>query len=650
MIKMKENEFKLKGFFVIGLLIIASFSVAFIFFPISSGTFTYEIDNFSSYDDLRLFLKDNYDNYSSWSYYGGDRVFSISKTGAPESSNSNTADGGSIDYSKTNIQVEGVDEPDIVKTDGSYIYVIANSKVFILKAYPSNDIKIVSEISFSDDTYASNLFINEGRLIVFCSLSNYFYDYEYYVDYWWGGSSSTIIYIYDITDKSKPELINDIEIDGWYFDSRMIDEYVYAIVSEYSYEIYNVIDGNESLIIPKITINNESREIPANDIYYVDIPEKIDMMTHVISINIFNDDVKQKSFLLSDSQNMYVSKNNIYITSLKYHRPFYILESNSNENTETTIIHKISIKNGEISYDSQGEVPGHILNQFSMDEYNDFFRIATTVGYVWSSDIQSSSSVYVLNENLEKISEIEGIAPGEQIYSARFMGEKLYLVTFKKIDPFFTIDLSDPYNPEILGKLKIPGYSDYLHPYDENHIIGIGKDTVEASDDEEGWRNLDFAWYQGIKIALFDVTDFDNPKEVSKIIIGDRGTDSPALHDHKAFLFDKNKELLVIPVTLYEIDDEIKEKYDNDTGSIYGEYTFQGAFVYHLSVEKGFELEGKITHMGKEDDIKTGFYPDYDLSIQRSLYINDILYTISNKMINANNLDDLNEIKSLNLD
>jgi len=275
MIEMKENEFKLKGFFIIGLLIIASFSAAFIFFPISAGEFTYEIDNFSSYDDLLLFLKDNYNNYSDWNYYEDGRVFSISKTGAPESTNSNTVDGGSTDYSETNIQVEGVDEPDIVKTDGSYIYVIANSKLYIIKAYPSNDIKIVSEISFSGDTYASNLFINEDRLIVFCSVSNYFYDdeYKYYIDYWWGGSSSTIIYIYDITDKSNPELINDIEIDGWYFDSRMVDEYVYVIVSEYSYEIYTVVDGNESLIIPKITINNESREIPANDIYYVDINE-----------------------------------------------------------------------------------------------------------------------------------------------------------------------------------------------------------------------------------------------------------------------------------------------------------------------------------------------------------------------------------------
>lgn len=644
---MKKYEFKLKGFILIGILIIASISATFIFLPSSIGEYTYKIDNFSSYDDLISFFKENYDNFSDWGYYDGRMVL---KSGSSESTNSNTMDSGNIDFSETNIQVEGVDEPDIVKTDGSYMYLIAKSKLYIIRAYPSDDFEILSEIAFNDNVHANDLFINDNHLVVFCNSFETFYEYDFYVDYWWGGSSDSIIYIFDIEDKINPELIYNIEIDGWYFDSRMIDEYVYVIVSEYSYEIYRVIDGNESLIIPKISINNESRNVTPRDIYYVDIPEKIDLMTHVLAINVFSGEVTQKSFLLSDSQDIYVSKNNIYITSLKYHRPLYLLESISDDNYETTIIHKISINEEEISYVAQGEVPGHILNQFSMDEYNGFFRIATTVGYVWSSDIQSSSGVYILNNELEKISEIEGIAPGEQIYSARFMGDILYLVTFKKIDPFFTIDLSDPYNPNILGKLKIPGYSDYLHPYDENHIIGIGKDTVEASEEEEEWRNLDFAWYQGIKIALFDVSDFDNPKEVAKIIIGDRGTDSPALYDHKAFLFDKEKELLIIPVTLYEIDDDIKEKYDNNTGSIYGEFTFQGAYVYSLSIEKGFEFEGRITHLNEDDYIKSGFYPNYDFSILRSLYINDVLYTISNSMVKMNYLSDFSELNSLYLE
>jgi len=229
-------------------------------------------------------------------------------------------------------------------------------------------------------------------------------------------------------------------------------------------------------------------------------------------------------------------------------------------------------------------------------------------------------------------------------FTARFIGEKAYLVTFKKIDPFFTLDLSDPYNPEILGSLKIPGYSNYLHPFDENHIIGIGKDTVESD-------SPDFAWYQGLKIALFDVSDFENPKELDKVIIGDRGTDSPALYDHKAFLFDLEKELLVIPVSLYEIGSEIKDIYDEKEGSQYGEFTYQGAYVYRLNLD-GFEFKGRITHMDDEDMKQNDWYWWWSSSsyIYRSMYIDDILYTISEKMIKMNNLDDLNEINEVELE
>ena len=211
------------------------------------------------------------------------------------------------------------------------------------------------------------------------------------------------------------------------------------------------------------------------------------------------------------------------------------------------------------------------------------------------------------------------------------------------MDPFFTIDLSDPHNPKILGELKIPGYSDYLHPFDEDHIIGVGKDTVES---EYG----NFAWYQGLKIALFDVSDFENPKEVSKILIGDRGTDSPALYDHKAFLFDKEKELLVIPVRLCEISDEIKEQYDNYTGSMYGEFTFQGAYVYSLSIENGFEYKGRVTHLSDEDMLKSGYYAYWGSSILRSLYIDNVLYTISDGMVKMNNLETLDEIDIVQLE
>ena len=360
--------------------------------------------------------------------------------------------------------------------------------------------------------------------------------------------------------------------------------------------------------------------------------------------------VKQKTFLLGSSQSLYASTGNIYLASIHFaYQPFLRTSLSLADNEQMMIIHKISVDGSDITYQGKGEVPGRILNQFSMDEYDGFFRIATTAGNNWQEGMQTSNNIYVLDDDLEQVGSIENIAPGEEIYSARFMGEKAYLVTFKKIDPFFTIDLSDPSNPEILGKLKIPGYSDYLHPLDENHIIGIGKETVEALEEEE-WRDIDFSWYQGLKLALFDVSDFENPVELSKVVIGDRGTDSPALWDHKAFLYDAEKSLLVIPVSLYEIDEDIKKQQGNYTGSIYGDFTFQGAYVYDLTVENGFQLKGTISHLSQEDMQKSGFYPYYEKSITRSLYINEYLYTISQGMVKVNDLDTLEPETSIILE
>lgn len=515
----------------------------------------------------------------------------------------------------------------------------------------------MSNISIKDDVYASELFVINDYLIVFGSSYNYPILYKIAMEEdeetgeeitdeenSWGVSSS-VIKIYDISDRANPELVKNIEIDGSYFDSRMIGDYIYVVSSEYSYYIYRNYNGNYSLNIPEITIDNDTTKISYNEIYYVDSPEIVDTMTHVISINLEDLSVNEKSFLIGISENMYMSENNIYLVYTNYDyntRP--LLEGTYTSNEEKTIIHKIQVNNGEINYINKGEIPGRVLNQFSMDEYNGFFRIATTQGYSWDENNPSKSNIFVLNENLEQVSSINDIAPGEQIYSARFLGEKAYLVTFKNTDPFYTIDMSDPYNPTILGYLKIPGYSSYLHPYDETHIIGIGKETIESD-------NPNFAWYQGLKIALFDVSDFENPIEVDKIIIGDRGTDSPALYDHKAFLFSKEKELLVIPISLYEIDEETKNKYDEFPGPDYGEFTYQGAYVLKLNLD-GFEYKGRITHVSDDEKLENEnwwYWPETNSYISRSLYIEDILYTISNKMVKINNLDDLSEITSIEL-
>jgi uncharacterized secreted protein with C-terminal beta-propeller domain len=242
--------------------------------------------------------------------------------------------------------------------------------------------------------------------------------------------------------------------------------------------------------------------------------------------------------------------------------------------------------------------------------------------------------------NLTIVGKLEGLAPGESIYSARFLGKRCYVVTFKKVDPLFVISLEDPTSPTVLGKLKIPGYSDYLHPYDENHLIGIGKEAVEA---EQG----DFAWYQGVKVSIFDVTNVENPIEAANFTIGDRGTDSPVLRNHKALLFDKGLNLLVLPVLIAEIDET---KYpDGVPANAYGDFVWQGALVFNIT-ESAIVSLGGITHM--EDNaslINSGYYFYSDYSIKRSLYIDDTLYTISNKKIKMNNLTNLEEINDIKL-
>jgi uncharacterized secreted protein with C-terminal beta-propeller domain len=313
---------------------------------------------------------------------------------------------------------------------------------------------------------------------------------------------------------------------------------------------------------------------------------------------------------------------------------------------EKTVIHKISVDKGDIEYKASGNVPGHVLNQFSMDENNNYFRIATTVsGYVANKDT-STNNMYVLDENLNTVGRLEDVATGESIYSVRFIGNRAYMVTFRHIDPLFVIDLSNPTNPTVLGQLKIPGYSDYLHPYDETHIIGLGKE-VDASIDAEKVHTEGAVYYtaiQGVKISIFDVSDVQNPIEMYKEVIGDRGTQSLATSDHKAFLFDKQKELLVIPITVAQLK-------PGQSKSEQGDFVFQGAYVYNINLQDGLKLKGKITHLENDSDlVKSGYYyysSPYD--IKRSLYMDNVLYTLSDKTIKMNNLDNMNEINKIQL-
>jgi uncharacterized secreted protein with C-terminal beta-propeller domain len=502
------------------------------------------------------------------------------------------------DYSWTNIQVEGVDEADIVKTDGKYLYVISKQAIVIILAYPPTEARVLSRIELSVDPV--EIFINDDRLMVFGISFEHVPFFPQPIDsyVWRGREAQTVVAIYDISNKEKPNLIDEVKISGAYFDSRMIGSYVYIVVN-----MGITVDENENVVVPWIRSSGEARKIPPTEIYYFPRTKQVGAFAILMVVDIRNAKVLEKRVVLTNSaHSMYVSTKNIYITYTSWEREGW-------SNAQKTVIHKIALRSGSLSYEGQGMVPGRVLNQFSMDEYDGFFRIATTIGWY------GTNNIYVLDERLRVVGRLVNLAPGERIYSARFMGERAYLVTFKKVDPLFVIDLSDPLNPRVLGELKIPGYSDYLHLYDENHLIGIGKDTIESE-----WG--DFAWYQGVKLALFDVSDPTNPCVVDNIVIGKRGTESYALQDHKAFLFSRARNLLVIPI---------------------GSRWNQDAFVFHISPENGIVLRGTIDHDGNAD------LWDSSYSVKRSLYIEDVLYTISEGLVKLNSLTDLSEINSVEL-
>ena len=648
------------------------------------------IKKFASYEELKNFVEAS---SSSYGYYGSMVLSQSSRTNAVAISGTDAmgeaamavpSAAGSEDYSKTNIQVEGVDEADIVKNDGKYIYAVSGKKVIIIDVYPAESASIVGEIELNGSP--NEIFVNGDKLVVF-GQENYYSRQTVSMPeigivprpY----TQGTFLNVYDITDRSNPVITRNISIDGYYYDSRMIGDYVYVIVNENVYY-----SSPQPIPMPAIREGGTEKMVAATDIYYFDTSDSSYIFTNVVSINTQNDaeDYNLKTYLMGYSENMYVSADNIYVVYTKrlteydfidrlldeailpsvpldiqmkineirnsdkeeyekmneigdvleeymaslgpeeaanfmkvVQEKYIIVQEEIAKEMEKTLIHKINIQNGAIDYDTSGQVSGIVLNQFSMDQYENTFRIATTTGN-WRA--QSSNHLYVLNDNLQIIGSVEDLAKGERIYSVRFLGNKAYMVTFRQIDPLFVIDLSNPTSPAVLGYLKVPGVSDYLHPYDETHIIGVGRDATENGR------------ITGMKLSLFDVSDFSNPKEISKYIIGESGTYSEALNDHKAFLFSKEKNLLVIPVREYE------KNY---------KASYQGAYVFYVDLTEGFVLKGRITHNNLTAMQEDRWYYDWNSEVRRSLYIDDVLYTVSNKMIKMNDLYNLDEINKVNI-
>ncbi|MFH1174598.1 MAG: beta-propeller domain-containing protein [archaeon] len=642
--------------------------------------------HFSSEADFKAFAK-KYQNNQAVRGYGGVFMETLAMTDAVpkaiamDQASEASAGNGAIDYSGTNNQVQNVDEADILKTDGSYIYTVTGSTVFIVKAYPGEDAEVVSTLTY--DSSPQGLFIKGNFLAVF----GYYNDLDFFKKVnFRPRQGMTFFNIYDVSDKENPKLVKEYKFEGSYFQSRMTDDWVYLVVmSSPEYREFPT---------PVLFDGLNRKNLPIESIAYFPIPYQNPELATIHAIKLDGSDaLESESLAVEGSQAMYMSAENIYLTYTEYINQWeieqkvtmdvmekYLTDADKElidkiKNTdddvlsswekqskiysiitsysayldeqeqeavqeeiakktkailddydylEYTIINKVHVSDGSISVDANGKVPGHISNQFSMDEYDGIFRIATTLSERWQpwingmteqQRVQSSNNVYTLDSNLNVLDSITGIAEGEQIYSTRFMGEKLYMVTFRQVDPFFVIDLSNPKRIQLLGELKIPGFSRYLHPYDENTIIGIGRDTSETGR------------MQGLKISLFDVSDFSHPREIAKFVTEEKYAQSTAEYEHKAFLFSKEKNLLVIPAYSYA--------YARDATDAYN-----GAMVFTIT-KNDIEMRGIIDHSAGQ--------PSYSAMVERSLYINDLLYTKSPGLLRINELDTLKSVKRVDL-
>jgi len=558
------------------------------------------INHFSSYQELQSFIEEQQKNSNDYRYTNTAKSFSNGSVSTglenlamdsadglsvPVSSDesSNSSDSTNLDFSSSNIQVTGVDEADIIKSDGKYIYAVVGQDVIIISAYPAEEAKVIKKINFTDSI--SDIYIQGDKLVVFGTKSEMNImktetsgssadsgvssaqsgsaepvndvlvdsDTTNSAKMIWPGNYTNQVFlkVFDISDRVNPTVERDMIIDGSYFDSRLIGDYLYFVVNNYNYN---------DTILPKVYYQNQEFNYACSDysqagclrpdIYYFDTIYNSFNMTSVFSINISDasQDFKSSFYLLPSGQNLYVSSDNIYITYTKYLDEYsmesevlleiltsrlsesdlqtideingisdkilslnekkykirnildtYVYSLSSDEQTnlqndlmtliksrhpnlrdelETTVIYKLSILNGVVEPLVEGFVPGHVLNQFSMDENNTYFRIATTKSSTWSNytdNASSSNNVYILNDNMETVGQSEALAEGEQIYSVRFIGDRAYVVTYKQIDPLFVLDLSNPIDIKVLGELKISGFSNYLHPFGNDILIRFGK-------------------------------------------------------------------------------------------------------------------------------------------------------------------------------
>lgn len=632
-----------------------------------------------------------------------------------------------VDYSGTNNQEIYVDEADIGKIDGKYLYSINGGRLYVSKIYPGRTMEVLSNISLynnkendgknNKNNYNSNIrvksiLVGDNKLVLFSNSyikKDYISDYSYTMEV--RNLPVTDVRVYDISDKLNLKEINNFLVSGNFYDARLINNSVYFISKKYQnyYVLYNQVYKSktlqnrqinyDNLDVPEIYMNGKSYMIETNLLKSFDDGFNLGSnnnnfnYNNIISFNLNNISknlgykvLSSKSYVGENIDNVYVSKNNIYFIANNYfnvdrfklfkliskdvfEKNIYlkINQFNDSENlmiylkkyyaslddkkreilfskinkkssdlydklsdeNQKSLIYKISIKNSSINFSSFGVVDGRLLNRYSLSEDNGGdLRVATTKN-LWLGDGKRkiSNNVFVLDNRLKIIGKLENIAKGENIYSTRFEGDKLFMVTFKQIDPLFVIDLKNKKEPKVLGELKVDGVSLYLDLLDNNTLFGVGYNTKI-----DGTRVI----RDGIKLSLFNISDYNNPRELDSYVIKGDFSNSLLFRDTHAFMYSKTRKILAVPIDLtYKLE---RNGGDYNKYNYYNYVNKNSLFVFNTS---NFELKliGNISH--QNIDSKNNAYKDYySNKILRSFYINNILYSMSNNHVYANNLSD----------
>ncbi len=606
--------------------------------------------------------------YKLYGVFNGGLEFGVSvedsatdenATSAPQSAvgGSSNNRGENKGYGKTNEQVQGVSEADIIKNDGRYIYAVNpdnadwgsyydiiyaqqgivkttnengepveeevdstekpvlkyDCSVSIIEPSKDGKLKKVASVSIAQDTdkdiyYMSirEMYVSNNKLtaIVDCSVygdadDNIFYSgYKRSYSIYGGQNSITMAVCFDISDKSAPKELWRVYQDGSYVSSRLVNDQL-VLLSEYWVDIGAEKEVVTDTCVPEYGVDNSAMaRIPCDCIV---IGEQVNNPTYLVASTLDIDDKAslKTQAVLGAGNNVYCTTETLYVASTKY-KDTDLAKEVFGIGEEVTEIHKFSIKDYDIKHLCCAQVQGHTLNQFSIDEYNGYLRIATTTG-TWGESL--SNHLYVLDDVLEVVGKVEGIAKGETIKSVRFTGDTGYVVTFEQTDPLFIIDLKDPANPTIKGELKIPGFSAYLHPVSETLLLGVG---VDGTNDGQG---------NGMKISLFDVSDPQNPLEVDKIEFNGISAQnrwsyvhSPAFYDHKALCWDGDEGVMYIP---YSKQDRIWASSNGETLS--ESYTTGVVAIKVDEASKSLQTDGSY------------LVTDFEGEISRVTYIGDVV-------------------------